>query len=992
MGALTLGCPSSIRPAVPSSEHELMLEIRRKFRKSCSAFIAAILFAALVNAGARSNDGTPGGTTISNRAEATYEGSDGTLYDTVSETVTITVLAVATLSVTPKETAPSANVGAHERITRLFRICNTGNLTNTYTLTGADVSAPSTLVSLHFDSDASGTVTSGDPLLTVGSTASPTVPSGLCLGVLALVDTNDSPPDSLLRIHVTARSNAEGTANGNPVDDGTIINSVGRGPIFSNPTNAGLPPLKQVNGGSQAIITRGTPFTHVISFRNSGDVTARNFVLVDDLPEGVEYLANSLHLEDNGSRDLTDAQDADEGFVRDQHIELRLAEVAPDQVVRLTFKAQLGANASAAIGLINFAHLGADNAPSTKTNSAVVIADPFGTVFAGRAGASVPIPGAGVSIFTDQALRNLLPLTPDQGLIPNVQNVNPFASDNLGHFSFTLSDFQVGSVAAPTKYFVHVTAPGFVSRLIEINLQAGESGLMRLSERALDGQPIAAAGGFTLVREEVTIDNLSDIAFNIPMFEEHGLELTKSVDQQRAEIGDVVTYHIEVHNPTVAMVSNVVVRDRLPESFHYVQGTGRLSLGSTPEQPVEPDLTGGDLLFHLGSLAPGAGAQLLYRVRVGVNARDGDMENIAIGSGQFPTGERSDTGTGRAVVRVGGGIFSTRQVIIGRVFEDSNRNGKFDAGDKPAAGVRLYLTSGQSVITDSQGLYNFPALGDGSQVLTLDPMTLPAGYALADGDSVSGKSWTRLLRTPIGGGAMLRQNFILVGSSALAADKGAEKRLDKSTTSTTPLPSSGNPSTNGASTAYAPSVAGTYEFTSEETIEPVAPGTVRVLSPLTNSVVMTPALELVARVALKWNARLEVNGEKVSDKNIGTARLDQKNQIATFTFVSVGLRPGPNRVRVTPISPEGTAGTTQELIVVGRGPAQRLEVVPDKTAIRAGGRDSAIIKILAFDKWDHPANDNQVAIETSLGHLSLLEQQPEDDGGIIGPGTVVANV
>ena len=36
--------------------------------------------------------------------------------------------------------------------------------------------------------------------------------------------------------------------------------------------------------------------------------------------------------------------------------------------------------------------------------------------------------------------------------------------------------------------------------------------------------------------------------------------------------------------------------------------------------------------------------------------------------------------------------------------------------DKPVPGVRLYLTSGQSVITDSEGLYSFPALNDGSQV------------------------------------------------------------------------------------------------------------------------------------------------------------------------------------------------------------------------------------------------------------------------------------
>ena len=96
-------------------------------------------------------------------------------------------------------------------------------------------------------------------------------------------------------------------------------------------------------------------------------------------------------------------------------------------------------------------------------------------------------------------------------------------------------------------------------------MRAGEAGLVLLTERALDGQPLAIAGGFTLVREDVAIDNIAALAFNIPVFEEHGLDITNSVYRQRAEVGDVVTYRIEVRNPTVASVSNVIVRDHLPK-------------------------------------------------------------------------------------------------------------------------------------------------------------------------------------------------------------------------------------------------------------------------------------------------------------------------------------------------------------------------------------------------------------------------------------------
>ncbi len=992
-----------------------MLDVRNNFSKTLSALVVAVLFASVAIARTRLNgDATLAGTVISNRAEATYEGNEGTTYSTVSETVTFTVLAVATLIVAPKEIAPSASVVPQERITRLFHVCNTGNVANSYTIANINVTAPAKLDSLYFDNDASGTVTPADSLITIGTTSSTSVTSGACLTVLAVVDTNDITFSSLLRIHLTAHSIATGTANGNVEDDGTIINEVGQGPHFSNPNSTALPPLKEINGASQAVVTRGNPFTYALAFRNTGDVAARNLVVTDDLPAGVEYVAGSLHLEFNGNKDLSDAQDGDEGFVREQHVELRIPSLAPDQVMRFSFKAQLTHNTPGAIGLLNVAQIIADNAALAKTNSVVVIADPFGTVFAGRAGASVPVPGARVSIFTDQPLSNLLPLQTDLGFTPNTQNLNPFASDSLGHFSFGLSQLQAGSASLPAKYFVNVQADGFIPRLIEINVRASDAGLISITERALDGQPLAIAGGFTLVQEEVAIDNLADVAFNIPLFEEHGLEISKTVDQARAEIGDVVTYHIEVRNPTAASVSNVTVRDHLPESFHYVPGTARLNIGSILGQQIEPKGDGGDLIFHLGDLAPGAGARLVYRVRVGANAREGEMENVASGSGVFPNGDRSETGTARATVRVGGGVFSTHQVIIGRVFEDVNRNGLFDADDKPAAGVRIYLTSGQSVITDSQGLYNFPALGDGSHVLALDPVTIPAGFVLADGGTVAGRSWTRMLRTPVGGGAMLRQNFVLVRSVAnsdsnLAATNALSTSLaetindnssnraavknDSFVSVKTPAALPGQRSTfadKPKASLSSPTVAGTYEFASEEMIEAVAPGTVQVLTPATDSVVMAPALEVAARVALRSTVRLEVNGEKISDKNIGTTRLDQKNKVATFTFVSIGLRPGPNRLRVTPISPDGATGRAQELTVIGRGPAQRLQLVPEKAAIQAGGRDSMIIKILAFDKWNNPAIDNQVGIESSLGQLVRLEQKPGDDDVLV-PGRVVAN-
>jgi uncharacterized repeat protein (TIGR01451 family) len=949
----------------------------------------AVFFAEKASVVARFLDGEApsAGAVIVNRAESTYLDEEGTSFSTVSPTVFVTVLSVSSLTVTPDETQPSASVGPNETLTRTFRICNLGNTPDLYTITHVEVNAPARISSLHFDADASGTITSTDPPVTVNESLSPRVQPGACLNVLAVLETNDAAPQSNITIRLGARSNVVAAVNGRGEDEGTIINAVGNGPQLTAPQSASLPPLKLVNNNPQAIVKPGTPFTYTISFRNSGDITARNVLVGDDLPAEIEYVPASLRLEE---RSLTDTEDADEGTVRARRLEVRLSEVAPDQVVKISFNARLTGNAPAGIGVINGATVSGQNVAAISSTTAVVVVDPFGIVYSGRGGAAAPVGNASVAIVQDQAGTNPLQIPAGAGFAPNTDNTNPFLSDAQGHYSFSLLPEQLGSLNAPVRYFMRVAAQGYITRMLELSVRPASNGLFVMSISALDGQPLARAGGFELVNEPVEINDLAAIAFNIPMFEQRGLEINKSVDKPRAEIGDTLTYRIEVRNPTAAPIKDVSIHDRLPESFHYAEGTGRLNTGTALDNAIEPQVSGNELTFRVGDLASGATARILYRVRVGANAHEGRQENLAIAVGAFPSGERTETQPAIAAVQVGGGAFSTRQILMGRVFEDVNRNGAFDDGDEPVAGVRLYLNSGQSVMTDSQGLYNFPSLSNGAQVISLDPVSMPTGYALADGGTLAGRSWTRLLRTPLGGGALLRQNFALVRTNGALRDSSAQASAnasDKNAQSSRALPDASAPvktayespaGTNGVSSAAAalgnaaqPAAAGTYEMVTTETLEAVAPGEVRVLAPLPGAVVMSPAMQLEARVALNWTVKLEVNGNRISDQNIGTSRLDQKNSVSTFTFVGISLRPGANRVRATAIDPQGTPGRTEEITVMGRGPVRRLEIVPDSTEVQSGGRESVLVHVRAFDQWNNPALDDQVAIMTSAGQLLL---------------------
>ncbi|MFS8084535.1 MAG: hypothetical protein ACMG6H_02820, partial [Acidobacteriota bacterium] len=836
-------------------------------------------------------------------------------------------------------------------------------------MTSLDSTAPATLNALYFDNDGSGTLTDGDEPIRLRDSASPRLSPGGCIGVLAVIDTNDVPTRSTVAITLVARSNSANAASGQ--DAGVIINVVGQGARLTDPRDSNLPPSKLINNLSQAVVNNGDQFGYAISFRNSGDTPARNVVVDDQLPQAIEYVPSSLQLNE---RNLSDAADADEGLAQSGKVSIRIPLVNPGEVFRINFKSRLSGSVAAGRGFVNQATLTGDNVPPVQSVVATAVVNPFGLVFAGRAGGSTPIAGARVDVLTDQDGENSLHLPADAGFAPNEKNENPFATDGQGRFTFALAPNEIGSDQAPANYFMRITAAGYVTRMIQLGVRPTRAGLFALSMHALDSQPLAVAGGFDLVRDDVRVEDLAALVMNVPMFEATGLQIVKSADRARADIGDNITYRIEVHNPTIAPVRDLIVRDRLPVSFHYASGSALLSIAPATEQPLEPQEQNGELLFRIPELPHGATARILYRVRVGANAHQGDQENLAQASGVFPSGEQAQTPSARAVVFVSAGVFSTQQIIVGRVFVDANADGQFDDGDRPMPGVRLYLSNGQSVITDSAGLYNFPSLGDGPQVISLDPISIPKGYALTDGGRVSGKSWTRLLRTPIGGGALLRQNFALADTrrSQSADNKEPNQKNDVAATPQASPASEASSKAPAKTATPAIKVPGTYEMTTTETVEAVAPGDVRILSPASNSVSMSAGLQIETRVALNWTIKLQVNGETISEKNIGVRSLDHKNKVSTFTFVGLNVRPGPNRIRCTAIGPDGTPGRTEEISVIGRGPARRLQLVSEKPEIQAGGNDFTIVRVKAFDQWGNPALDGQVGVETSLGQLMRL--------------------
>ena len=148
------------------------------------------------------------------------------------------------------------------------------------------------------------------------------------------------------------------------------------------------------------------------------------------------------------------------------------------------------------------------------------------------------------------------------------------------------------------------------------------------------------------------------------------------------------------------------------------------------------------LAFNLGPMPPANRQVLQYRVRLGVGSQQSDGINRArahacgvvagcVGpDGRTPLAGSVTTNEGQYQVRVTGGVFAAEACVLGKIFVDCNGNHVQDAEELGIPGVRLVLSDGTTLLSDSEGKYSLCGLPPRSHVLRADPHTLPRGSRL----------------------------------------------------------------------------------------------------------------------------------------------------------------------------------------------------------------------------------------------------------------------
>ena len=207
------------------------------------------------------------------------------------------------------------------------------------------------------------------------------------------------------------------------------------------------------------------------------------------------------------------------------------------------------------------------------------------------------------------------------------------------------------------------------------------------------------------------------------------LVLTKTSVKRSASVGDIVPYEITVRNTENVQRAGVDVVDILPAGMKYVLGTS--TVNGAPQEPVAAN-NNRELTWRSQVIPANGSVRYNLTLIIGAGVTGGEKVNTGVAENGATGSEISNRGT--AVVTITPNAVFDCSELLGKVFEDANRNGYQDENEPGVPGVRLATVNGQLITTDEFGRYHIacaavPDARIGSNfLLKVDTRTLPLGW------------------------------------------------------------------------------------------------------------------------------------------------------------------------------------------------------------------------------------------------------------------------
>ena len=268
------------------------------------------------------------GTAIGNQASATYTDASNTQRTVTSNVVTAIVQQVASLTLTQ---SASRTVSVGSQVSYPVTLTNTGNGSDTFNLSFAQ-SGAFAFTSVVFYADVNG---DGIPDNTIPITATTAMAMGDVFRFVAVGTVPSTATSGNINNLVITGTSGFNTGVSANVTDTTTVTS-----------NAVVSVTKAMSSGSG--LPGSGPHTVTLTYNNSGNTAASAVQVLDLLPAGMSYVANSGRWSATGATVLTDASNTDAqgtgptitydfGVTTANQVTAVISSVAPGQSGTVTF-------------------------------------------------------------------------------------------------------------------------------------------------------------------------------------------------------------------------------------------------------------------------------------------------------------------------------------------------------------------------------------------------------------------------------------------------------------------------------------------------------------------------------------------------------------------------------------------------------------------------------------------------------------------------------
>ncbi len=512
------------------------------------------------------------------------------------------------------------------------------------------------------------------------------------------------------------------------------------------------------------------------------------------------------------------------------------------------------------------------------------------------------------------------------------------------------------------------------------------------------------------------------------------LVVTKESETQSAELGDYVSYTINVSNNSGSTAYDVQLKDVLPRGFDYVEGSVRVISNTTVDinqtQTTEFKTDGKYQVLSLGNIETGKenAKEITYRVLIGSSALGGDGINRATAVARDDRGNTFASIEAQWQIEVERGVMNTDGIIIGKVYHDINRDGiqQKDDGELGVAGVRIYMENGNFIVTDPEGKYNFYGVSAKTHVLKVDRTTIPNATELViQSNRNAGNAGSRFVDLKYG--ELHRADFGIVGgmgdsterlnteliarSKSVSAKNDTLEQAVKSELTLDPdynrdyddnVEASGcningdldlgnncdsaivnemiNPAAQRVEMAIT-TVAPPVEKVLEEYLKEVANNDVAFINLNEGQQLSTYKQMVQVQAPLGSTFTLYANGKAVSEQQIGKTAEQEKQNVTAFDYYAVDLQRGSNTLRGVATDVNGKVISEQTINVLTPDSLQAINYRTQATLVPADSVSDYQVVISLKDRDGRPyIASTPLTIDTNIGRINLSDSSKDQAG------------